>query len=61
MKLTEDHWTYERLLEEIRMSRAKAARMRYGLEKQAVLARTSQLRLLAEARKWLPKARDPKR
>ena len=61
MKPTEDHWTYERLLEEIWLSRAKAARMRPGLEKQAVMARTSQLRLLAEAKKWLPKARGPKR
>jgi hypothetical protein len=53
MKTIESDWTPERLLEEIRHNRAKAARMRPSLEKQALMARTSRLSSLAKAKKWL--------
>jgi hypothetical protein len=56
MKTVEAEWTSERLLEEIRLNRAKAAKMGPSLERQALMARTSRLSSLAKAKKWLTKA-----
>jgi hypothetical protein len=55
MKTIEADWTSERLLEEIRLNRAKAAKMSPSLERQALMARTSRLSSLAKAKKWLTK------
>jgi len=53
MKQIDDAWTSERLLAEISLMQAKAASMKPSLERQVLMARTSRLRALARARKWL--------
>jgi hypothetical protein len=60
MKTPESDQTAQQIDDEIKLSQAKAAKMRPSLEKQSLMAHISRLRSIASAKRWLSKAPEPR-